>query len=240
MRIAFLSDIHGNATALEAVLNDIKEQEVDKICVLGDLCFRGPEPKRSLDLIRSLGAHVVKGHADEWLTRGIEKGEVPDEAADILEEERQWTLQRLDDDDLNYLKNLPTEIVLEDGLDLIIHAFHATPDSLFTSVLPDDTDQIEDKIMQLDHADMYVYGHIHHPYIRTLHGKNVINTGSVGMSFDGHTLASYVIVDVHDGRHRIHLNRVPYHREHVVELYKQGRYPNTEEMGKVVFYGVKI
>ncbi len=238
MRIAFLSDIHGNATALEAVLNDIKEQQVDKICVLGDLCFRGPEPKRALALVRSLGTDVIKGHADEWLVRGIEKGEVPDDALEMFEQERQWTLQRLDDDDLNYLKNLPTELVLEDGLDVIIHAFHATPTSLFDHVESDETEQIEDKIMLLDQADMYVYGHTHRPFIRSLHGKNVVNTGSVGMSFDGHPLASYVIVDVSDGRHRIHLNRVPYHREHVVELYKQGRYPNTEAMGRVIFYAV--
>lgn len=238
MKIAFLSDIHGNATALEAVLNDIKEQNVDKICVLGDICFRGPEPKRALELVRSLGTEVIKGHSDEWLVRGIKEGEAPADQIEMLEEERQWTLQRLDESDIEYLKSLPNEIVLEDGLDLIIHAFHATPTSLFESVEPNDTKEIEDKIMLLDHADIYVYGHIHRPFIQALHGKNVVNTGSVGMSFDGHALASYVVVDVSEGKHRIHLNRVPYHREHVVELYKQGRYPNTEAMSRVVFYGV--
>lgn len=239
MRIAFLSDIHGNATALEAVLRDVQQQQVDQICILGDLCFRGAEPKRSLDIIRSLDAHVIKGNADEWLTRGIQKGEVPDHAFEVMQQERDWTLQRLNEDDLTYLRELPNELVLEEGLDSIIHAFHATPTSLFDIVLPDDTDQIENTIMKRDDADLYVYGHLHHPFIRSMHGKNVVNTGSVGMPFDGHPLASYLIAEVEEGRHRLHLNRVPYHREHVVELYKQGGYPNIETMGRVIFYGVK-
>src|SRR5690625_314515 len=84
MRFAFLSDIHGNATALEAVLHDAANQKVDKIYILGDLCFRGPEPKRVLDLVRSVDATVIKGNADEWMVRGVKKGEVPDAALDIM------------------------------------------------------------------------------------------------------------------------------------------------------------
>ncbi len=239
MRIAFLSDIHGNATALEAVLRDIQQQQVDKICILGDLCFRGPEPKGTLEIIRNLDADVIKGNADEWLTRGIKKGEVPDKEFEIMQQERDWTLQRLNEDDLNYLRNLPTELVLEEGLDSIVHAFHATPTSLFDVVLPDNTKEIEDTLMKRDDADLYVYGHIHQPFIRSMHGKNVVNTGSVGLPFDGHPLASYLVAEIEEGRHRLHLNRVPYHREHVVELYKQGGYPNIETMGRVVFYGVR-
>ncbi|WP_100407267.1 metallophosphoesterase family protein [Bacillus solitudinis] len=239
MRFAFLSDIHGNATALEAVLHDITKQKVDKIYVLGDLCFRGPEPKRTLDLVRNLNAKVIKGNADEWVVRGIQPGEVPEKALEMMNLEREWTYKRLTQDDIEYLENLPSELVIEDGLDLVIHAFHATPDSLFDIVLPDDTKKIEDVIMQKDDADLYISGHTHLPFIRSLHGKNVANTGSVGLPFDGHPLASYLIVEIEEGSHRLHLNRVPYNREHVVELYKQSGYPNFEMMGTIVFYGVR-
>ncbi|WP_088102148.1 metallophosphoesterase family protein [Halalkalibacter urbisdiaboli] len=240
MRFAFLSDIHGNATALEAVLHDVAKQQVDKIFVLGDLCFRGPEPKRSLDIIRGLSnARVIKGNADEWIVRGIKSGEVPESALEMMNLEREWAYKRLTEDDIQYLDNLPTELVIEDGLDLIIHAFHATPTSLFDVVLPDDTAKIEDTLMQKDEADIYICGHTHLPFIRSLHGKNIANTGSVGLPFDGHPLASYLIVEIEEGRHRLHLNRVPYNREHVVELYKQSGYPNFETMGTVVFYGVR-
>ncbi|KYG25522.1 metallophosphoesterase family protein [Alkalihalobacillus trypoxylicola] len=239
MRFAFLSDIHGNATALEAVIHDIRQKEVDKIFILGDICFRGPEPKRALDLVRSLDATVIKGNADEWLVNGISKGDVPKQTLSMMNEERDWTLQRLTEEDLNYLSSLPTELVIEDGLDIIIHAFHATPDDLLTVVNSDETKKLENQIMQRDEADLFVYGHTHMPFIRSLLGKNVANTGSVGMPFDGHPLASYLMVEIEEGRHRLQINRVPYNREHVVELYKQGSYPNIQAMGQVIFYAIK-
>src|SRR4051794_17432553 len=105
MKLAFLSDIHGNATALEAVLNELNQQEIDKIYILGDLCFRGPEPKRVLEIISGLSnVEVIKGNADEWLTNGFREGEFSEDALAVLNEERNWTLQRLTEEDLTYLK----------------------------------------------------------------------------------------------------------------------------------------
>src|SRR6478672_6325850 len=112
MRFAFLSDIHGNATALEAVLNDLQGQQIDQIYILGDLCFRGPEPKRVLELVQGSGAKVLKGNADEWLIRGFKDGEIPKERLELFQKERDWTLSRLDQEDLDYLKNLPTEFLI--------------------------------------------------------------------------------------------------------------------------------
>ena len=78
LKLAFISDIHGNAVALDAVLKDMKEKNVEKVFVLGDLCYRGTEPKRSLELVKSLNCDVIKGNADEWVVRGVREGEVPD------------------------------------------------------------------------------------------------------------------------------------------------------------------
>ena len=74
MRYAFISDIHGNAVALEAVLKDIEVKQADKIIVLGDVAYRGPEPKKSVELIQSLETDVIKGNADEWIVRGVREG----------------------------------------------------------------------------------------------------------------------------------------------------------------------
>ncbi len=126
MKLAFISDIHGNAIALDAVIRDMKERNVDKIYVLGDISFRGPEPQRSLNLVRSLNCKVIKGNADEWVVRGIEKGEVPDQALGIMTEEREWTFSHLDEDSIKYLGSLPTELTFEvEGVNF--HTFHATP-----------------------------------------------------------------------------------------------------------------
>src|SRR5699024_5962130 len=107
MRLAFISDIHGNATALDAVLADINNRSVDKVFVLGDLCYRGMEPQRSLEMIRALDTDVIKGNADEWVVRGVKAGEVPEAVFSVMNEERDWTVFQLDPGGMEYLSSLP-------------------------------------------------------------------------------------------------------------------------------------
>ncbi|WP_368666362.1 metallophosphoesterase [Ammoniphilus sp. CFH 90114] len=112
MKIALISDIHGNAVALEAVLDDIKKQDADKIYVLGDLCYRGPEPKRALELIRGLNTEVIKGNADEWVVRGVRAGEVPEKLIELMNHEREWTVSKLEPLDMEYLASLPNSFTV--------------------------------------------------------------------------------------------------------------------------------
>ncbi|MFS0636203.1 metallophosphoesterase family protein [Mesobacillus foraminis] len=237
MKIAFISDIHGNAVALDAVLENLKRNLVDKVYVLGDLCYRGPEPKRSLDLVRSLDTDVIKGNADEWVVRGVREGEVPDKVLELMNEERNWTVARLDQEDLDYLQSLPTELKFEHG-GISIHAYHATPESLFEVVLPDAADSdLEAKLMQKEGSQLYVYAHIHKPYIRYINGKIIMNIGSVGLPFDGMAKASYGLVEIENGNIRTSIQRVCFNQEKVVELYQHETYPNAEMMSGVIRNG---
>jgi putative phosphoesterase len=236
MRIAFISDIHGNAIALEAVLKDIEKKEVDKIYVLGDLCFRGPEPKRSLELVRSLNTEVIKGNADEWVVRGIHVGEVPDSAIEMMSIERDWTFLQLDNNDINYLNNLPTDLILEFGR-VKIHAFHATPKSLFEVVQPFENDEtLRDKMMESE-ADIYIYAHIHKPFIRYLDGKCIINTGSIGLPFDGQNKSSYALVEVENESFQTTIVRVSYDVKGTINKFNEADYPNSKQMIKVLLNG---
>lgn len=233
MRLAFISDIHGNALALEAVLESMKQKKVDKIFVLGDLCFRGPEPKRSLDLVRTMGAEVIKGNADEWIVRGVQKGEVPEESLRMMNEERDWTYARLDDDSVAYLKNLPTELNLSFG-NINIHAFHATPTSLFEVVQPFEADDHLAEKLFLHDADLYMYAHIHKPYMRSIDGKTVMNIGSVGLPFDGLHKPSYGLVDIAGDDFTTSIVRVDYDVAKVIDQFKQSDYPNVPFMTKIL------
>ena len=237
MKIAFFSDIHGNAIALDAVMAELQQKKVDQIYVLGDLCYRGPEPKRALEVIRSLDAEVIKGNADEWVVRGVKKGEVPDHALELMNRERDWTVSQLDTEDLEYLKQLPTEKTIHVE-NVTIHAFHATPDSLFDVVLPHmDDNVIQEKIMSKKDADIYVYAHIHKPYIRYINGKIVMNLGSVGLPFDGMPKASYAMVENDNGNIRTSIERVNVDIEKVVKKYQEVNYPNAEMMIDIVRKG---
>ncbi|MCG1008927.1 metallophosphoesterase family protein [Salinicoccus sp. ID82-1] len=238
MKIAFISDIHGNATALEAVLADIEKKQADRIVVLGDIAYRGPEPKRSIDLVRGLNTDVIKGNADEWIHRGIEAGEVPDQVLDTMREEREWSVDQLSDEDLDYLKGLPSEVTVELTDEINVHCFHATPESLFEVVKPAESDEaLEEKLMINKEADIFLYGHIHLPYVRHINGKCVANLGSVGLPFDGLNQASYLIAEGYGNQFNVGIQRVRYDVEKVKKQLAEKNYPNLEFMTGVIERG---
>lgn len=236
MKLAFISDIHGNAIALDEVLQDIQKKNVDKVFVLGDICYRGPEPQRALDLVRALDCNVVKGNADEWVVRGVHQGEVPDHVLELMNKERDWIVSQLFDESIDYLRELPNQLNLEvEGIR--IHAFHATPDSLFEVVLPSVSDEtILEKLVTTE-ADLFIYAHIHKPYIRFINEKCIVNIGSVGLPFDGLNKASYSIVEINESTIQTSNVRVSYDVQKVAEQYKNVGYPNAEMMSNVVLTG---
>ncbi|MCQ6278879.1 metallophosphoesterase [Bacillus sp. EB600] len=236
MRIAFISDIHGNAVALDAVLADIEKKQVDKIYVLGDISYRGPEPKRALDLVRSLNTDVIKGNADEWVVRGVKEGEVAASAFEMMNKERDWIFSQLDEESIRYLDELPTELNPQFGK-IKIHAFHATPNSLFDVVQPFESDDALIEKMMGNNADIFIYAHIHKPFIRYIEGKCLINIGSVGLPFDGLAKSSYAIVDVNEESFQTSIVRVNYDVSKVIKQYKEANYPNSEQMVKVIENG---
>ncbi|PMC39161.1 YfcE family phosphodiesterase [Bacillus sp. UMB0899] len=237
MKIAFISDIHGNAVALEAVLEDMKKKNIEKVFVLGDICYRGPEPKRALELIRSLQTKVIKGNADEWVVRGVQQGEVPDHALDMMRKERDWIYSKLDATDIDYLSQLPTELYLnEKGIEL--YAFHATPTDLFEVIPPNAEDRLlHEKVLSKKDATIYLYAHIHKPYIRYINGKVVMNIGSVGLPFDGVTKASYGVITIAESGFSTSIERVDYDTEKVMKQYSEVNYPNAEKMIQVLKKG---
>lgn len=236
MKLAFISDIHGNAIALDAVLQDIKEKKVDQVFVLGDICYRGPEPQRALDLIRALDCQVVKGNADEWIVRGVQQGEVPDQALELMNKERDWIVSQLTNESIDYLRELHTQLKFEiKGVK--IHAFHATPDSLFEVVPPTSSDETILEKLVTSEDDLIIYAHIHKPYIRFVNGKCIMNIGSVGLPFDGVSKASYSIVEISGGSIQTSNVRVSYDVQKVVDQYKNSEYPNAEMMSNVVMNG---
>ncbi|MCR2822002.1 metallophosphoesterase family protein [Lederbergia panacisoli] len=229
MKLAFLSDIHGNAIALDAVLQDIQAKNVDKIYVLGDICYRGPEPQRSLELVLSLNCDVIKGNADEWVVRGVRQGEVPYQALDMMNKERDWIYSQLDEKSIAYLEQLPMDLTIEEA-GMKIHAFHATPNSLFEIVPPFESDDLITNKLMVNEADLYIYAHIHKPYIRYINGKCVMNIGSVGLPFDGMKKSSYALIDITDNGFQASIVRVPFDTEKVMQQYNDSAYPNAEAM----------
>ncbi|MCR6106633.1 metallophosphoesterase family protein [Salipaludibacillus agaradhaerens] len=228
MKLALISDIHGNAEALKSVLNDLSIVGATHVAVLGDLSFRGPQPKECLDLVRELQAKVIKGNADEWIVRGIKKGEVPEPAFEMMRQEQAWAKEQLTEEDLNYLSKLPETLELPLSNKEQLYACHATPSSLFDVISNEaDNDSFSVYTEANNRATYYAYGHIHLPFLRAFSEKKIMNTGSVGLPFDGDVRASYIVLDSTHNDINIQFRRVSYDVEKACHALDETNYPET-------------
>lgn len=239
MKLALISDIHGNAVALENVLEHLHSKKPDELLVLGDIAFRGPEPKRAVQLVQQAKAKVIKGNADLWAVRGIKQGEVPSDAHSMMVQEQQWCQEQLGPSELTYLEALPDQLHVPLTEEHSLLAYHAVPGNCFEVVLPDTKEhEIASKMMVDPHALFTVYGHIHIPFIRWIEGRCMMNTGSVGLPFDGMAKSSYIWLET-DGEHvTCSIERIAYDTEKVCRQYADFAYPNAQMMQHVIRHAV--
>jgi putative phosphoesterase len=196
MRIAVLSDIHDNITALEAVLADLRETSPDLILHGGDLVHGGSSPVEVLDQIRDLGWPGVIGNTDEMLFRPESLTEFASSLPQLqamfakIGEMAAFSREKLGDQRLAWLSKLP-KVQVQSTIALV----HATPDSVWRTITPEAADAELESVYSPLNQPIAIYGHVHRPYIRTTGSLTVINTGSVGLSHDGDVRASYLLLD---------------------------------------------
>lgn len=241
MKLAVISDIHGNEQALRSVLDDISKIGASHIAVLGDISYRGAKPKECLDIVRQLHAKVIKGNADEWIVRGVTQGEVPDKALSLMQTEQTWAKAQLLDEDIKYLAELPTTLEIPLSNQSQLFACHATPTSLF-DIIPDQAPNtnLQTFVDANERANYYVYGHIHLPFARSFDSKKILNTGSVGLPFDGDARASYLVFDRTGNDIQIQFRRVSYDIEKACSDLDDAGYPAAaKELIKGIYRSAK-
>jgi predicted phosphodiesterase len=185
MRIAVFSDVHGNLEALEAFLERIREQDVDRICCLGDLVGYGPNPNECVEMVRSLpGINVVLGNHD-WAMNN--QGSLSVDMSPVALEGIQWTDRYLTPENRTYLKSLPTSIDM--GPFTFVHASsfrplrwqYLRPGKPFRTWL----------CMRYAAGRIVAIGHTHAPAIMDAQGSAIMpdNDFSDAMEFqdDGHS-----------------------------------------------------
>ncbi len=199
-RFAVLSDVHGNATALDAVRKAIKAAKPDRIFIAGDLVLHGPEPAAVADGVRELeaaGAIVIQGNTDvavadfdytaafPWLTDGV---------PDAFRAAAEWAHEALGEERLEWLRQLPSErrVRVDDTLVLVCHASPGSQTAGFDPAL--DPTVVLERLARTD-ARIVCCGHTHLPDIRDFGWKQIINDGSAGYVFDGDPTASWALID---------------------------------------------
>ena len=200
-RLAVLSDVHGNATALEAVRKALKKEKPDAVIVAGDLVMNGPEPSAAIDALRAMksdGATIVQGNTDvavadfdyaaafPWFTDGV-----PDAHRAAAE----WAHDELGDERLGWLRRLASErrLMLDDTMVLACHASPGSQTQGFDSQL--DPSVVLELISRTD-ARVICCGHTHLPDVRDLGWKLIVNDGSAGWIFDGDPTASWALIEI--------------------------------------------
>jgi len=231
VRIAVISDIHGNLTALEAVLKDINERGVDQVINLGDLVFRGPYPSEVLAALQDLKAPTLRGNTEDMLFQDWPAGDWRQEVAE-------WTRSVLSPDELAYLRGLPFSLRLEldDYKFLLVHASTRDNNQGFVAETPEE--QLLELLGPPDH-DALVAGHVHRQFLRRAAGRLLINPGAVGLPFDGDPRAAYCILDSAPGRLDVQLVRVAYDIDYAVGRAKKrvawaGWFEATIRAGRLV------
>ncbi len=197
MRIAVVSDIHGNLTALEAVLLDLRAVAPDAVFLGGDLADGGARPVEVLDRVRSLGWRGVLGNVDEMLFRPeafeafAAESKAPQAMWEAIRQNAAATRAALGEERLAWLRGLPLEL-REDDFALV----HARPGDCWRAPgIEAGEAELAEAYGPLGAAVMG-YGHTHVPGVRQMGGAlMVVNAGSVGLPFDGDTRASYAVVD---------------------------------------------
>src|SRR6266704_3553601 len=196
MRVAIVSDIHGNRRAFQAVVADLRQVTPDLVLHGGDLAYGGAHAAEIVDQVRALGWPGVRGNTDEmvWAPESLAEFAATTPKLGpllaIIQEMIPPTLAGIGEERLRWLEGLPQQYSGE-GFSLV----HASPGDLWRApMLYASSDELRSIYASL-RAPIVVYGHIHRPYICRLPGMTVANTGSVSQSYDGDTRASYLLLD---------------------------------------------
>jgi len=196
MRIAIVSDIHGNRTAFEAVLADLRQASPDLILHGGDLADSGSSPVEIVDQIRDLGWQGVVGNTDEMLFKPESLTEFGSQSPNlqalfaVIEEMAVATREALGEERLAWLRDLP-RIQIHSPMALV----HASPESPWRAPLHTASDAELEAVYGPLGQPIAIYAHIHRAYIRSVSGVIVANTGSVSLSYDGDRRAAYLLLD---------------------------------------------
>lgn len=198
-RIALFSDVHGNLSALDAVLADIGRTGIEERYCLGDLVGYGPDPAGVIERVRREGIPTIRGNYDDGIGKrrggcgcyyATRTAELDGEAS------YDFTEAAVGDDDRAWLAGLADDIRLTiNGVRVLLS--HGSPRKINEYLLPDRSDEQLARLADAAETDVACVGHVHIPYHRALLGADgrlihYISAGSVGKPKDGDPRACWV------------------------------------------------
>ena len=227
MRVAALYDVHGNRTALEAVLADAERAGVDAVVFGGDV-VSGPLPRETLERARALAerAHWIRGNADREVASAAQHARDRDDPAQRV---AAWAASKLSDEQRGFLAALPEHLVLEvDGLGPTLFC-HGSPRSDEEIITPATSEARLQDIVDGVRERVVVCGHTHMQFDRVVGDVRVVNAGSVGMPYEGEPGAYWALLGP-----SVELRRTAYDFERAAEVFRASAAPDAENVAAIV------
>ena len=216
MKIAVISDIHSNVYALNEVLVDIKNRNIDMIVCTGDLVGYGTRPNEVIETLRKEKILTIMGNYDDAIGNfklicGCDYKDPKDANKAALS--MQFTSEKTTYENKEYLRNLPKEITLTFNNKTIRFVHGST--RLINEYLKENSKESEEVMKELK-EDILVCGHTHIPYAKYYGDKLLVNAGSVGKPKTNNPNANYVIIDINSSV-EIEIIEVPYDFEKIAK-----------------------
>ena len=236
MKIAVISDVHGNMEALEAVMEDIREQECQKVYALGDYVMAGPEPMLVLDWFMEKQSDenytMIQGNTDYMIANyDDELYETVKKMAPVMAEALKEEAHTVNPMQREFLKNLPLQVEREEeGVKFLL--CHGSPRKNNEDILPDTPmETVEEMLVNVD-ASVVFCGHTHIPCgFQTMNKKTVINVGSVGRPFtEGRPESCWLKLTVQDGQCMFEHRFVKYNKEKAADILKKRNFAGAEKL----------
>ena len=217
MRIAVITDIHGNLAALEAVLAAIESIGVDGIYCGGDLVGYGPNPNEVCALIQDRGIPTIYGNYDYAIARDLGDcgcAYVTPHDRELGQKSIDWTLVHTNARSKAFMGEIPFDLrfAMENQR---IRVVHGSPRKVNEYLFEDKPESLYNRLAASAECDVLVFGHTHKPWIRAYGGVQFVNCGSVGKPKDGDPRAAFALLELVDGRVVASIERVPYDAEAV-------------------------
>ena len=242
MKIAVISDIHGNIFALDSVLEDIEEQGVEKIFCLGDVVMAGPEPQKTYEKIKELSKQdnfeIIQGNTDSYVaTRDFSVSDNIKKNNLVMGKACEADMRELSDDCFEFLKNLPVQKEIKIG-NLKILLVHGSPRSNVENIFPGlPVEKVEEMIKGTD-ADIIFCGHTHQPCgYQTNTKQTVVNAGSVGRPLSENPKACYAILEIIDAEKKefvVSHELVDYDRKTASETIKKRGFEGADKLAQMI------
>ena len=226
MRIVAFSDIHSNLEALNAIFSQIEKINPDILICAGDIVGLGPNPNEVSDIIkRQSNLVIVKGDFDDAVATGNTLG-----FDNISRKTIEWTREKITQQNLEFLKSLPTLEARKFG-DYNFLIVHGSPiDHLKGYVYEDVSNEELRYYFKKTKAHVILVGHTHMPFIKKLEGKYIFNLGSVGQPRDRNNKASFGIINIEKNRIKLDLKRIKYDIKKTIEKIESAGLP--KELGE--------